>query len=121
VVTEPGQEFAHRLMVAPATHNPADINERKENSMTEEIWRPVPNFEGRYEVSNRRPIAQVRGVDRVVLRSNGRPQTIRGRTLRQQLGRGGWSVVLSRPGLRQHRFVHKLVASPFATEEAAAA
>ena len=37
----------------------------------EEIWRPVKEYEGYYEVSN---LGRVRSIDRVVVDKNGRQQ-----------------------------------------------
>lgn len=47
--------------------------------MSAEEWRPVVGYEGAHEVSN---LGRVRGVPRVIIRSNGVPQTIPGRILR---------------------------------------
>ncbi|WP_353853544.1 NUMOD4 motif-containing HNH endonuclease [Nocardia sp.] len=50
---------------------------------TEEIWLPVVGAEGRYSVSNQ---GRVRAEARVVVRSNGRPQTIKSCILKQATG-----------------------------------
>jgi hypothetical protein len=86
--------------------------------MTE--WRPVSGgFEGFYEVA---PDGRVRGVDRVVIRRNGVPQTVRGRVLRPHRHKpsGMWSVVLSREGRQYTRYLHRLVAEVWEEQDAAA-
>lgn len=74
-----------------------------------EQWRPVTGFEGYYEVSNQ---GRVRSVDRVTIRSNGVPMTVRGRVLvtRPDGQYGYQKVVLQRDGVWTTCFVHRLVA-----------
>jgi NUMOD4 motif len=83
-----------------------------------EHWRPVPGWEGWYEVSDR---GRVRSVDRLVVRTDGRRCEALGQNLRLQLDRG-WlkSVILQRPGERRHCYVHRLQAQAFGDEAAAA-
>ena len=45
----------------------------------EEQWRPIPGYERCYEVSNR---GRIRGVHRIIIRSNGYPYTAQARVLR---------------------------------------
>jgi NUMOD4 motif len=53
-----------------------------------EHWRPIAGWEGFYEVSDR---ARVRSLDRVIIRSDGRPYRAKGRVLCPQRHRGaGW-------------------------------
>lgn len=73
----------------------------------EEIWKPVPGFEGKYEVSNH---GRIRSVMRVVMSKNGRAKHLKGRVLRP--GRrpcGHLTVALS--GKSHH--AHILVLSAF--------
>lgn len=74
-------------------------------------WRDVVGFEGLYQVSD---AGSVRSLARVVVRSNGARQTIRGGLLKLHPdGRGYFNVFLSREGLTKHHKVHRLVAFAF--------
>lgn len=78
--------------------------------MTEEIWRPVPGYEGSYEVSS---LGRVRGVDRIVEHKQG-PLRRKGKLL--ALGRqtnGYLLVVLAKNGVGRTHLVHRLVALVF--------
>jgi NUMOD4 motif len=48
-----------------------------------ERWRPIPDWEGYYSVSNRR---RVRSETRMVIRSNGTTYRVKGRILRPRYG-----------------------------------
>lgn len=75
-------------------------------------WRAVVGFEGAYEVSN---AGEVRSLARVVIRSNGIPNTVRPRTLKQTINSEGYCTVsLSQPGAKSvtHN-VHVIVALAF--------
>lgn len=73
-----------------------------------EQWKPVVGFEGSYEVSDQ---GQVRSLDRVIMRSNGISQTLRGQMLKPCLNRAGYPHVnLS----GRNRKVHHLVLEAFA-------
>ena len=76
-----------------------------------EEWRPIPNYEGLYEVSN---LGNVRSLDRVV---KGRPGTyarIKGKTLSPIKNGGGYlRVNLCNKYGRKAVFVHRLVAKAF--------
>lgn len=56
----------------------------------QEIWRPVKNYEGLYEVSNFR---RVRSCDRVILKSNGIVQSRNSRIRKQVPTRTGYLQV----------------------------
>ena len=77
-----------------------------------ERWLPVVGYEGLYEVSDH---GRVRGMDRVVIRGNGAPQTIRGRVLAGKPVRGSHlQVALRRPGHpSDYKYVHALVMIAF--------
>jgi hypothetical protein len=80
-------------------------------------WLPVVGWEGWYEVCDRPP--QVRSLDRVITRSDGRPYRARGRVLRPGLHRNSWvkTVTLARAGHKHQASVHKLVNAAFNHEE----
>lgn len=71
-------------------------------------WAPIPGYEGAYEISDR---GDVRSLARVIMRSNGKPQPIRERILRQSpQHRGHLRVALSGTG---RLYVHRLVLLAF--------
>ena len=73
--------------------------------MTNEIWKPIPNYEG-YMVSN---LGNVKSVDR--LSSNGRH--LKGKPLRQVMIGGYLYVRLCKNGKMKNFFVHRLVMLAF--------
>lgn len=79
-----------------------------------ENWRPVPGFEGLYEVSN---LGNVRSLDRYCLGRDGRKELHWGKQLTpQKLWNGYLEVYLSdreSGERRKHRTVHSLVAEAF--------
>lgn len=80
-----------------------------------EMWKPVPEYEGLYEVSN---LGRVRSVDRVVVDKNNVPKVLRGRVLKHTFDRQkervqNAQVVLSRGGVTTSRTVHSLVLEAF--------
>lgn len=75
-----------------------------------QIWRPLPDYQGCYEISN---LGQVRSLDRVITR-NGHPARVRGRVLSPTKGGKGYlQVHLSMDGARRFRSVHRLVLETF--------
>lgn len=77
--------------------------------MSEERWRPVMEWEGLYEVSNR---GAVRSVARWVLCRDGR-RLAEGKVLRPAMTSGYWRVALSDGERRELQLVHRLVATAF--------
>lgn len=76
-----------------------------------ERWRPVPGYEGSYEVSD---AGRVRSLDRVVMRSDGRRRRFEGRLLSPGVLRSGHLVVgLHRRGAQETMCVHRLVLLAF--------
>lgn len=74
-------------------------------------WRPIPGFEGRYEVSN---FGGIRSVDVVVQRRT-TPYTHKGRLLSQDSKKYGHRyVVLKVNGKKTHYYVHRAVLEAFA-------
>lgn len=84
----------------------------KEQVMAEEeIWKPVPGFEG-YEVSD---LGRARSVDRIVSHreSAGSTKALRGRILKPQRNRGGFHVNPCVGGKQKQVSVHVLVMRAF--------
>lgn len=76
-----------------------------------EIWRPVKDFEGYYEVSN---LGRVRSIDRVVVDKTGRKQFKKGTMLKYRPDRQGYCIVsLSIDRHYTTKCVHTLVAEAF--------
>lgn len=76
-----------------------------------EIWKPVRNYEGLYEVSN---LGHVRSLTRKIKTSKGIIQTWKGQLLTPgKSGNGYYYVMLSRHGKSKARRVHILVADAF--------
>lgn len=77
-----------------------------------EVWLPVSDYEGLYEVSNH---GQVRSLPRVVDKSSGNQYTVAGRILRQVEKKpyGHKRVWLSKRGKLTTFYVHCLVAEAF--------
>jgi hypothetical protein len=76
-----------------------------------EEWRPVPDYEGLYEVSD---LGHVRSVRRTVIDSRGVPRTFPSRNLRPRGGNPGYrEVTLYRDGIRWQVRAHVLVALAF--------
>ncbi|MGP5930306.1 NUMOD4 motif-containing HNH endonuclease [Corynebacterium glyciniphilum] len=77
----------------------------------DEIWKPIPGYEGYYEVSDQ---GRVRSIERVIVRDNGMRQTVRSRVLRPALNRRGYEGVhLYRRGIGEGFSVHRLVLLAF--------
>jgi hypothetical protein len=78
--------------------------------MSEE-WRPVPDYEGLYEISS---YGQVRTVPRQITRRNGRKFTVRACLRKLVPNRYGYLTVrLSNQGIHLPREIHALVAIAF--------
>lgn len=78
-----------------------------------EIWKPVPveGMEDAYEVSSH---GRVRSLDRVAIRQDGKPLTVKGRMLKTTPGGRGYPrVTLNKDGRHKWSHVHSLVARAF--------
>lgn len=76
-----------------------------------EIWKPIPNYEGLYEVSN---FGNVRSLDRVIVGSDGVPQRFKGQTMPPRSNGSHFSVKLrSGHQKREVWYVHRLVLAAF--------
>lgn len=79
--------------------------------MTEEIWRDIKNYEGRYQVSDQ---GRVKSLERTFIDKNGRKQIIKERVLRPGISRGGYlRVRLYAYGKSKTLSVHRLVCETF--------
>lgn len=79
--------------------------------MKEEIWKPVKNYEGLYEVSN---LGNVRSVDRVVVYSNGRKHFLKGQILKPVKNQDGYLFLwLFKDSKRKTFKVHRIIMNTF--------
>ena len=77
----------------------------------EEIWKPIPGYEGLYEASDQ---GRVRSVDRYCLGKDGRSEFHGGKILKPWAARGGYQAVgLRINGLTKRTTVHSLIANTF--------
>jgi hypothetical protein len=74
-----------------------------------ETWKPVPGYEGYYEVSDR---GRVRSVPRIIAVS-GYLRQLKGRVLKPGIATGYYFVRLSRDGVSKCARVHRLVLAAF--------
>lgn len=72
----------------------------------EEIWKPVPEFEGYYEVSN---LGRIRSLDRIT--SDGKK--IKGKLLSSENSDRYWCKTLWKDGKEMNVILHRLVANAF--------
>lgn len=76
-----------------------------------EIWRPVNQYEGLYEVSN---MGRVRSLDRITNYIDGRVRKFNGRMISpRKAGAGYYQVGLSNNGSKKRDYIHRLVAEAF--------
>lgn len=86
----------------------------KDLTNTHEIWRAIPKYEGRYEISS---MGRVRSVDREVVQFGHKKNYTRimlGKEIKQKLQNGGYSIVrLCKNGVCRAMSVHRLVLETF--------
>ena len=77
----------------------------------QEIWKPVPGFEGRYDVSN---MGNVRTVGRFINAPRGRERWIQERNLSTHITTRGYVQTMFKIGTKNiHQLIHRVVASAF--------
>lgn len=78
---------------------------------TQEQWKPVPGYEGYYEVSDQ---GRVRSLDRVIEYADGRKTRTLGKNLKPHtLSSGHQTIMLQRSGTSKRQLVHRVVLSAF--------
>lgn len=83
--------------------------------MPDEIWKDIKGYEGYYQVSN---IGNVKSVERVIVRQNGRSQPVKERVLKSATDIDGYKfVVLQKEGKKLGQKVHRLVGQTFLPNE----
>lgn len=85
------------------------------NTTNEEVWEDIEGYEGCYQVSN---LGRVKSLDRVVERSDGTFQNVKGRMLKQTIRNRYMRVILAKNNKKNHQSVHRLVAKAFIPSEA---
>lgn len=80
-----------------------------------EKWKPVPDYEGLYEVSN---LGRIRSVERTVFRKDGTTLHYKGKILHPYIGKKGYPVIgLSKNGRAKTYQLHRIVAKCFIPAE----
>ena len=78
---------------------------------SEEIWKAVEGYNGKYEVSN---FGRVRSLPRIFLDAKGRTQNFKGCILKQSQRKNGYMVVTFYESGKWHQMmIHRLVAGAF--------
>lgn len=79
--------------------------------INKEVWKPVKDYEGLYEVSS---LGRVRGVDRIVKHSFSGTISIKGKIKNQLFDKKGYlRVSVCKNGRQKTRLTHQLVAEAF--------
>jgi hypothetical protein len=85
----------------------------EDTSPKQEQWKPIPEYEGLYEVSDQ---GRVKSLERIVMRSNGRRIFIRERILKQGKTSGGYLMVGLYKKCRKTHMVQRLVVKAFLSD-----
>lgn len=76
-----------------------------------EVWKDINGFENQYQISD---LGKVRSKQRVLIRSNGHSQTVKGKVLKTFTSKRGYEFAVFQIGLKTKNFaVHRLVAIAF--------
>ena len=76
----------------------------------EEIWKPVPGYEGSYEASDQ---GKIRGLDRGIIAKDGRCMRIKGCVLKPRMVKDHLGISLWRNRTQYHTYVHTIIALTF--------
>jgi len=77
----------------------------------QEIWKDIKDFENMYQVSN---LGRVKSLPRIIMRKDGKKQTIKGQFLKGSKDTKGYiQVELKKDGKRNIKVIHRLVALAF--------
>lgn len=80
-------------------------------SLEGEVWVPIPNYEGYYEISN---LGRIKRLQRTIPCCYNSTKTVRNRILQQELTKRGYlRVSIFKEGVKEKRFVHSLVLKAF--------
>lgn len=76
-----------------------------------EEWIVIPGYEGYYEVSN---LGNVRSLNRVVIRSDGRSKSVVGKNMKSFTSNNGYvKIHLLKNSVQKSHYVHRLVLNSF--------
>lgn len=78
--------------------------------LTEEIWKPVKGYEGKYEVSN---LGRIKSLDRIIHCKNGVDRNVLGELKKQQKRNGYLFTTLYKNGESKFIYIHRMVADAF--------
>jgi len=79
--------------------------------MNSEEWKDIPGYEGRYQASS---LGRIRSLDCIVIRSDGRKHTVKGRIMKMPpLQSGHLHLNLRTNGITKSALVHVLVLTTF--------
>lgn len=77
----------------------------------DEIWKPIPGYEGYYEAST---LGRIRGVDRTCICRWGCEQAVKGKILKPRVVKNGYQhVKFTVNGIGKEPLVHRLIALTF--------
>ncbi len=113
-----GAPFSNERCDRPLAGGVPFVMELSKHPITGEIipeeWKPIPDYEGLYEISN---YGRVKSLQRIIIRSNGHPQTINERILspgKLHADHGHYLVVmLCDHGFEKTYLIHVMVAELF--------
>lgn len=79
-------------------------------SKEKEIWKDLEGYEGYYQASS---WGNIRSVDRVVISTDGKRRSLKGKILKPQINKGYYLINLNKNGKKKKALVSRLVAKTF--------